>query len=183
MKKFVVGGALLSMMSLACAQAYVGGAVGYAQLEVDCGTLPQCDKSGTGAKIYGGYKINPAIAIEAGFIDYGKAKASSTYYQSELKVSAFHVAAALRGELGRRFALVGRLGLAVVDSKLSYYRPFARSGDSNSESNVKPYLGLGAEFLVTGGLKVTAGADFTQGELDGNSGAVRLFSLGLQYDF
>ena len=43
-----------------------------ANVAVDCGGLASCDNDDTGYKFYAGYKVHPQIAIEGGYIDFGK---------------------------------------------------------------------------------------------------------------
>ena len=51
------------------------------------------------------------------------------------------------------------------------------------DSSTKLYFGLGVEYALQKNFKVTAGADFTNAEFQGDSGSVRLLSIGAQYDF
>lgn len=186
MKKLILGGVLLSVASMASAQLYLGGSLGQARIDVDCSLVKSCDKSDVGAKLYGGYKLNPLVALEAGWIDFGKVKASEPGYSASQKSSAFTLAAAFRGQLTRQLSVVGRAGVAVVDSKFkerSVYGPSYVEYYSDSESATKPYLGLGVEFAVYKGLKLTASADFSRWKIDDESGSLRMISVGAQYDF
>jgi len=120
------------------------------------------------------------VGVEAGYINFGKAKAADGSLSVSLKSSALFVAVAGRADLNPNFALSGRLGLANVKAKgeVSGYLV-----GSDTESSTKAYVGVAAEYAFTKNFKGVASADFTQTEFGGDSGAVRLFSIGVQYDF
>jgi hypothetical protein len=180
MKKMAVAGLLTAMMAGASAQVYVGGTVGVSQLELDCTGATTCDDTGSGSKIYGGYKFTPNVGAEVGYINFGKAKAADSSLAVTLKSKAMYVAVSGRADMTPNFALSGRLGLANVKAtgEVSGYLV-----GSDSESSTKAYLGVAAEYAFTKNFKGVASADFTQTEFGGDSGAVRLFSVGVQYDF
>ncbi len=179
MKKIALAAALLALTGAASAQlnnkAYIGGAFGPSHINVDCDNilLNNCSNNDTGYKVVGGYKINPVFAIEAGYIDFGKA----TFTGGSLAVDGFLINAAARAPVTRELNVVGRLGLAMVDAESKL--PLS----SRSDSATSLYVGLGMEYAFTKNLKGTLAADFTTAESRGDEGAVRLISIGAQYDF
>lgn len=191
MKRFVLGAAALTLSVAANAQAYIGGSLGPSTLDIDCGF--SCDDGDTGFKIYGGLPLRtsalPSLALEAGYIDFGKARDSvnlllgSAYH--ELEVSAFTFAAALRAKFTPALSGVGRLGVAYVDAESAVggaAGPFGvRGTDSSSELNL--YFGLGLEYALNKQWKLTGSADFTSYDSGSESGDANLLSIGLQYDF
>lgn len=186
MKKILLASALATMMGGAFAQVYVGGAYGMTQAEVDCSGTYTCDKSDTGLKVYGGYQLNPNAALEVGYIDFGTSRFSGPYgfttVHAELDNTALTVAAALRGAFSPVVHGVLRLGVANVETTSRAVFVGVASG-SSSETTLKPYLGLGLEYSFNKQLRATLGADFTQGEISGESGSVRSFNAGVQYGF
>lgn len=180
MKKLALAGLLTAMMAGASAQGYVGGTVGITQLDLDCTGASTCDDSGSGGKIYGGYKFTPGVGVEFGYINFGKAEASDGSLSVSLKSTALYLAVAGRGDLTPSFAVSGRLGFASVKAKGAAWGSMTGSA---SESSTQAYLGLAAEYAFTKNVKGFASADFTQTEFGGDSGAVRLFGIGVQYDF
>lgn len=184
MNKITLAAALLAVATSASAQltnkAYIGGAFGPSNVAVECGFPYSCDNSDTGYKIYAGYKVHPQIAIEGGYIDFGKSKISiGSAGVGSVAVDGFVVNAAGRLPFTRELSGVGRLGLAFVDTKVSgstYY-------GNRTDSATKAYLGLGLEYSFNKNLRGTASADFTTGEVAGDDGSVRLLSIGVQYDF
>lgn len=191
MKKIVLASLLAAMVGGASAQVYVGGAYGITQHEVDCTGADSCDKSDTGFKIYGGFQFNPVVAAELGYINFGASKVSgAAYYPSfgvfqtdlKMKVSAVTLAAAIRGQFSPVMHGVLRLGVANVTTDVDTLA-HGLASVSDSESATKAYLGLGLEYSFNKNVRGTLGADFTQGEIYGESGSVRAFNVGLQYGF
>lgn len=174
MKKIIIASAIALAAGLASAQGasplYLGGAFGSSEVSVEG---PNVDDSDTGFKIYGGYEINPMFALEIGYMDFGKA----TFTGGSVEVDAFYGAAVGRLEFTKGLTGVGRLGFANVDTKGRVF------GASDSESAVNLYFGLGLEFALNKNFKLTGALDFTEGEINGDSGDVSLMSVGLQYNF
>lgn len=177
MKKIALAALLAASFGGASAQVYVGGGFGPSHVNLDCpAILGSCDTSDTGYKLYGGYKLNPAVALEVAYVDFGKAK----FTGGSLAADGFLINAAFRHNFTRELNGVARLGVAALDTKLSGPRVI---GGSQTDSSTKLYFGLGAEYALQKNFKLTAGADFTSAEFQGDSGAVRLLSIGAQYDF
>lgn len=182
MKKYVYAALLALAMGSAHAQVYVEGGFGLSHLDVDCSGMSDCDSDGTGFKLIGGYKLNPNAAVEIGYVDFGEAK--SGYYGSRLtvKTSAIYAGMALRADLAAGFGGVLRLGLANVDTEVSLRSGYYGSG-SDSESSISLLFGAGLEYQLTKDLRLTGALDFSTNEYEGESGTVRLLSVGLKYDF
>lgn len=194
MKKIAVAGLLTAMMAAASAQVYVGGAIGQARINLSCADFDAgCDRTDTGHKLYVGYKLNPLVALEAAYVDFGKATRGYTdsYYdgfawrdmvvQQRVEASGALLGAAFRYATHPQLSLVGRVGLSFLKTKGASNS--VAENTSASDDSVKPYLGLGVEFAVNKNLRITADADFTTVELNGSSGSVRLLGMGLQYGF
>lgn len=186
MRKIAVAAALTTMMAAASAQVYVGGNIGPSHVSADCSGTVSCDKSDTGYKLTVGYHLNPVAALEASYVDFGKLKVSAyddfgRLIHGDIKADGVLLAAAFRHHATPAVSLVGRLGLAVLKSKVS-----ARLGGasaSEDHDSTKPYVGLGAEYALNKQLSLAAGADFTRVEIEGEGASVRLLSVGLQYAF
>lgn len=183
MNKIALAAALLALATSASAQlankAYIGGAFGASNVAVDCGGVASCDNNDTGYKLYAGYKVHPQIAIEGGYIDFGKSKISvGSFGVGSIAVDGFLVNAAGRLPFTRELTGVGRLGLAFVDTKASGL-PYGNRTDGSTNA----YFGLGLEYSFNKNLRASASADFTTAEIGGDDSTVRLLSIGLQYDF
>ena len=174
MKRIALAALLASTVVSASAQVYVGGAFGPSRVNVECGGLLNCDSSDTGYKFYAGYKVNPIVALEAAYVDFGKAK----FTGGSFAVDGFLLNAALRHNFTRQLNGVARLGVAVLDTKLS-----GPLFINSSDSSTKLYFGLGLEYAFAKNLKGTASLDFANAEFKGESGSVRMLNVGAQYDF
>lgn len=185
MKKIVLAAVLSTMAVAASAQVYVAGHVGKSKVDANCSDMVSCDKEGTGYKLTLGYKLNPMAALEASYVDLGKVKGKASdsgfLIDGDLKTDGYLLAAAFRHHATPSVSLVGRLGLAVLNSKLT--GRIGRVSASQDYNTTQPYVGLGAEYALVQQLRLTAGADFTRVKVDGATGSVRLFSIGAQYDF
>mgnify|MGYP006174555269 CR=1 FL=1 len=183
---------MLAAMSVAVSAdgIYVAGALGQSKANLECDGTTVCDDADIGFKMLVGSRITPTIALEAGYVNFGKVSMAGNYggYQA---IAAFEshgmlVNGAFRYAATPAFSLVGRVGISVLRTTVSG----AVAGYSNVSDDkvaVSPYLGLGMEYALTKTLRLTADADFTEaeGELRGNSdsASVQLMSIGLQYAF
>jgi OOP family OmpA-OmpF porin len=52
---------------------YIGGSFGFAKANIDCFGAPTCDKNGTIASAYGGYRFTPWFAGELRYLHAGPA--------------------------------------------------------------------------------------------------------------
>lgn len=184
MNKIALAAGLLALATSASAQlankAYIGGAFGMSNVAVDCGYPYSCDNDDTGYKLYAGFKVHPQIAIEGGYVDFGKSNISvGSFGVGSIAVDGFLLNAAGRLPFTRELTGVGRLGLAMLDTKVSGSTNYG----NRTYGSTNAYFGLGLEYSFNKNLRGTAAADFTTGEIDGNEGSVRLLSIGLQYDF
>ena len=176
------------MMATASAQVYVGGAIGQARVNLSCEDYDLgCDKSDTGHKLYVGYKLNPVVAIEAAYVNFGKATRGYTDSGFDI-IESFEsggpvVAAAFRYAAHPQLSLVGRLGVSFLSTKYKESVPNLPFSYSTTDESVKGYVGVGVEFAMTKNLRLTADADFTTAEVMDEKDSVRLLSVGLQYGF
>lgn len=182
-KKMLATLMLATLAGGACAQGYVGALMGLTKIDGggECPAGYSCDTSDTGARVYAGYELAPGFAVEVGYTDFGKATVQDDTIRGDLRTTAYTVLAVLRSEPVNNLSFVGRLGWARVKAKIS-----GSSGSAAghvSEGNMGLYGGLGLEYAVNKSLKVTAAADFTKSEFDGESYPVRLIALGAQYGF
>lgn len=189
-KTIVTGAALALLTSFANAQVYAGVGAGVTHFEQDCTGAETCETSSTGGKFYGGFAVNPNLAFEVGYLDFGKVKSSgwvSVYgtpllLHVDLQATAVTAAVALRGPIARDLSLVGRLGVAQVKMTGQVYTSAFSAPDEN-QTSTKPYVGVGLEYSFSQKLKGVLSADFTQGEIVDESGSLRMVGVGLQYAF
>jgi OOP family OmpA-OmpF porin len=152
---------------------------------MECGSgFTNCDSDDTGYKLYAGYKITPNIAVEAGYIDFGKATATLGGAKGELKNSAPFIVGLYRGAFTPSLSGVARLGVANVESELDL-----GAFGSQSETKIQAIVGLGLEYAFTKQFKGTVDFDATStNEVEkypvrATSGSIYMISIGAQYNF
>jgi OmpA-OmpF porin, OOP family len=184
-KQVLLAFAALALSGAASAQVYGVVSAGVSKHDVDCADTVSCDKSGSAFKVLGGYKFNPNVALEGGYMSFGKTKAvvneSGVDVDLGLNVSGIGIGAAFQQDFATNWNFVGRLGLAQMKSKLT-----ASAGGfsaSDSDSKTKLYGGLGIGYKLTKQLSLDAAWDFSQGEFQGEKGSVSALSLGLTFGF
>lgn len=183
MKKILLT-ALIAMAGSVGAHAegiYVGVAAGGTNIDLDCEGAPSCDKSDTGFKLFGGYKLTENVAVEAHYADYGKAKLSGGGISVDVKVSGFGLGVAYLGDFATDWNGVVRAGIA--RNKLKVDASGGGFSDSDSESKTKGYIGAGVGYKLTKEVALTAAIDYTQGEYNGDKAKVTLYTIGVNYSF
>ena len=204
----------LSMLSLSAAhaqgaQGYVGGGLGWANIGVDCTDVAACDKSGTGGKLYGGYRFANQFALEGVYINWGKAKGRITddlvvpvglavpldgspipvTADVDLKAAGLGIGMAYFMPVAKDWTGVVRLG--VISNKGRLKLTASSNGSTVSESDSKRAafadLGFGVGYNLSPNLALTGEADFSRvkygSEGEHETDNVRLISLGLRYSF
>jgi len=169
MKKTIVGIAVSLLAGVSYASPYVSISAGSSTVDA-CEGLAGCDDGSTGFKLLGGYKLNPNMAIEGGYFDFGKASAGG----ATLKANGFGVGGAFHYDINSDFKLVGRLGAANMKADASA---------SSSESSTQLYGGVGLGYKVAPNWSVDAAYDFSKIKFSGEKFDVHLFSVGLTFAF
>jgi OmpA-OmpF porin, OOP family len=187
MKQVLLAAAALALSSAASAQVYGVVSAGVSKLKIDCGDAQVCDKSDTAFKVLGGYKFTPNVAVEAGYMSFGKAKLRDSGVSLDVGVTGFGVGAAFHQDFASNWNFVARLGLAQMKTKLDASVSGLGSG-SESDSNAQLYGGLGVGYNITKQLSIDGAWDFAKSKYDKNgidlgSGNVNAFSLGLTFGF
>lgn len=139
-----------------------------------------------------GYDVNKYLSLEGGYIDFGKAKYSATYTggsaTGELKAGGFDLVALGKLPLTDSFAVFAKAGVVDVKAKssLTASAPASAATGSDSHTEVRPLVGLGASYKVADNLDLRAEYDHVNGI--GKSGATgtldsNMVSLGVAYHF
>lgn len=185
LKKVSIALAIFSLSAAASAQGYGVVSVGSSKFSLDCSGATTCDKSDTAYKLLGGYKLNPNLAVEAGFFDFGKARASDATTSATIKVSAFGGGVAWHQDLAPDWNFVGRLGLAQVKTKIG--GTLGSVTVSDSDNSVQPYVGLGVGYKLSKNMSLDLAWDASRGKYDKNglneSGNVNAVSVGMTFGF
>lgn len=178
MRKILVAAALAAACAAASAQGYAGAVAGLAKYNTDCVAGVSCDDSDTGYKFFGGYQLSPGVSIEVGYTDFGQAQGSAGGLRETLKAKAYSLVGAFRSSFSPEWTGVARLGLANVKGERS-----TNFGVSESDSSIKLYAGVGAEYSMNDSFKLTASFDLTSADVGDDSGAVYLMGVGVQAGF
>jgi OmpA-OmpF porin, OOP family len=185
-----IGLALLAATAVQ-AQGYVGGGLGWGNVSVDCS---DCDKSSTGGKLYGGYRLGNALAVEAMYVKVWRAGTLDVSpipmtVDAELKATGYGLGVAYFMPLGSQWNAVARLGVMrnEGDVKLTASAKGMTDSVSEAKTGTFAYFGFGVGYSLTPALALTGEADFSrvkygfEGEYEKDN--VRLISIGLRYSF
>lgn len=148
--------------------------------------------SGEQWRLQGGYRFNPYLAVEAGYIDFGKAKYQASYAggsaQGTLKAGGMDMAALIGLPLNDSILLFGKVGVvdAKVESNLTASAPANSASGSDSVYSVRPLVGVGAIYKLTQNVDVRGDYDYVSG-LGSSSKTGQMdssmFSVGVAYNF
>ena len=126
---------------------YAGVGVGQSKAKDWCtgAAFISCDDKDTAWKIFGGYQFNPNFAVEAGYSNFGKFRATLGGLTDEAKATAWE--ASVLGAwpiVMNRFSVFGRLGMyrATVKETTNF------AGNFNHDNNDWTY-GLGLQYDFT----------------------------------
>jgi len=151
-------------------------------------------RKGTNGKwrLQAGYRFNPYVAVEAGYIDFGKATYDANYAggtaHGTLKAGGFDAVALLSLPVNDQFSIFGKAGVvaAKAKSRLSAGAPASGASSSVSNSVVRPLLGIGTNYKLTDNVDLRLDYDHVSGlgksrktgKMD-----VNMVSLGVSYNF
>jgi len=173
-------------ISPAMADGYYGALdFGQAKAKDACTGLPAgttgCKDTATLYRIAGGYQFDPMWGAEVSYAAYGKESAGTLGpLSADWQLSGFQVSGIGTFPLGNDFALIGKLGIARTEIKLT------GGGTSLSATSTKLAYGIGAQYDFTKNVAVraqyedlgTVGDDNTTG-----TSKVTLFSAGVVFKF
>lgn len=171
-----VAACALTTATAASAQVFVTGSIGPSRASLDCSGTDSCKNGGTGLILMGGYRFTPNVAVEAGYLDFGKARASVSGIRADLKTTGWGAGLAFQQDLPQDWRVGLRLGVASMQGKISLL------GVSDSEHTTEAYAGFFGGYKLTPVLSIDGRVDFSRGKyVDGYT--VRLFSIGATYGF
>lgn len=148
--------------------------------------------SGNQWRLQGGYRFNPYLALEAGYIDFGKATYKADYNgggaRGSLKAGGVNMNILASLPVNDQFSVFGKAGMvyANVKSSLSAGAPASLASGNTSSNVVRPLLGLGADYKLNKNVDLRADYDYVSGLGDsGKTGKMdsNMFSMGVAYTF
>ena len=148
---------------------YLGASLGRSNFDIDQGLL-EVDDDDNGFKIIAGVRPLDWLAIEANYVDFGKARDGIVSAENDA-FSAFAVGFFTVGPAD----LFGKIGLVKSDAKVSV----RNLGKVFDEDGTDPAYGFGVQFRV---LSLSVRAEYEIFDVD-NVDDLNLFSIGVTYTF
>ena len=163
----------------------VGIAAGTDQGRVDCVAGFACGHSSSHTKLFGNYKIDPAIEMPAAFFDAGRFDGGDTTplgtaFGGRFKVSGLALSLGYRWALAPAWSLVGRAGMASVRTRFDYTN--AAYG-SASKTTAQPMVGVGLAYAVAPAWRLGLDFDLTRFKVHTKQGRLQMLGLAAQLSF
>lgn len=158
---------------------FVGGSVGTTRYDI-CDQLfaagaSYCDDQNTGFKIFGGYKFNRYLAVEGGYVDFGKMYAYSTVpgVTTDVLVNAYYLSGMAAIPLAGRASLFGKIGGQFWEGEINGATPTASAKATDSGTGLM--YGAGASLDLSGNVGLRG--EWERYDVDGSD--VDLVSVGI----
>lgn len=155
--------------------------LGQGHLNVDCTGVQTCDKNAPGGKAMFGHAFGNGFALEGGYTNFGKFRASQGAVGLNGRPEALSLSGAYTANLSPEWGLVGRLGVARVRTKVN--AEVGTLTGSSSENSTQPIAGLAVNYALTPSTRVELGVDATRAQIQGERSNVRLVTLGARMAF
>lgn len=161
MNKHVITAAVFAAIAVTSAAAaevnpwYLSGVVGRSDFKINNAdfsplTVTSIDKKDTQFGIAAGYRFSPFVAVELGYLDFGKAKISASYLgigvNAEGKANTIHASVLLAAPIADVWSIYGRLGAARTDRKITASASGLSISDSEKKSEALFGIGFGYAF-------------------------------------
>jgi len=174
-KTKLIGAILLTlgMTGTALAQNgfYAGASIGQATIDA-CDGVTSCDDEDTSWKIFGGWELNPNIAFEAAYVDFGEVSGSIGGSAVSAEVDGWSLAAKGMLPLNEQFGVFGKLGMIKWDVEGGG----AASGIDDDGTDLM--YGIGAQYMFTDQFGIVGEWEWYDMDDD-----VDLFSIGALIKF
>ena len=149
------------------------------------------DNRDTGYKLFGGYRYNKSVAVEAGYFDLGQFGFTATTAPAgtltgKIKLKGLNLDAVGTLPLTEKFSALGRLGLNYAQTRDSFIGTGAATvlNPNPSKNQINYKLGAGLQYDLTQSLGMRVEAErYRINDAVGNRGDVDMYSLGLVYRF
>lgn len=127
---------------------YLGGAFGQAKLKEWCrvgpgDVLTACEDTDTGWKLFGGYRFNRYLAVEATYVNWGEVTGTVNGIAVSAEQTSMGIAAVGSLELGPQFSVFGKAGFLMTEQDIK-----RTTGTAEGEETEFHY-GLGVRFRFT----------------------------------
>lgn len=143
---------------------YLSGVIGQSNFKTNNAdfsplNVTSVDKKDTQFGIAAGYRFSPNLAVELGYLDFGKAKVNATYsgtgVTGEGKINTTHASLIFSAPIDPFWSVYGRLGAARSDRKVSASASGLTLSESDKKTEALFGLGMGYAFArnLTGTLE------------------------------
>jgi len=149
------------------------------------------DNRDTSYKLFGGYRYNKNVAVEAGYFDLGQFGFTATTAPAgtltgKIKLKGLNLDAVGTLPFTEKFSALGRLGLNYAQTRDSFIGTGAATvlNPNPSKNQINYKLGAGLQYDLTQSLGMRVEAErYRINDAVGNRGDVDMYSLGLVYRF
>jgi OOP family OmpA-OmpF porin len=163
-------------------QTYIGASVGSSAQKYSAdGSSDTVNE--TSYKVFGGYNFTKNYGVEAGFVDFGDADASSDGISATLKPTSFYIAATATYPIAPQLFVTGKLGVANNHTKADV--SYDGVGYSDSENKTTAVIGIGMAYQFTKNVSGTVDYEYFGKALDEDGASLKLstFTVGVRYAF
>ena len=159
---------------------YVGASAGQTKFRTECSrtiTQFECDRKDTGFKVYAGGRMSEILALEFGYTDFGRIRASG----GDTDAWAVPVTLLAGIPMGERFSAFGKIG--GLYGRTDVTASLESLVDTGHKSGWGWTYGAGAAFALTKALQIRADWDRYKLDFVGGRKDVDMLSAGLQVRF
>ena len=182
-------GALAFALAAACAPAaaqsdhrfYFAASGGSSIYDVDCRGSTTCDRVDRAGRAAAGFFVAPNLAIEATFIDFGRAFASRGADRQDWRVRLAGVGLAVPLDFGGPWSGLLRLGIASVRTVSD--RGAGVVVSSSTGNTAEGYGGIAIAHSLTPQVALELAFDSSRGAVAGTGGRVDALTFGVQLRF
>jgi OOP family OmpA-OmpF porin len=176
-----IAAAALALGAATAGQAetiYFGGNLGASDWKVENVPGASVDKSDFGYKLHAGAYFVPYLAVELGWVDLGKTRASGGGTVAEIDGSGFFLDLVGALPVGEGWSMLGRVGAFNGKAK-SAVAGLPTTSDSGTELK----YGVGIQWGMNKQLLFRGEWERYRFDLDGDKGDVDFWSFGVNYRF
>ncbi|MGZ5099684.1 MAG: outer membrane beta-barrel protein [Usitatibacter sp.] len=191
--RIISGLAAIGLMACGCAFAqsdyrapwrgdfrgYAGASGGESKFRAECASTDvfACDKRDTAFKVYAGGKINEVLALEIGYTDFGKIRASG----GDTDAWAVPLSLVAGFPLGERFGVFGKVG--GLYGRTDVTASASTLLDTGHKSGWGWTYGAGATFALSPQWQIRADWDRYKLDFVGGERDIDMLSAGVQVRF
>lgn len=158
---------------------YAGASGGESKFRAECASTDvfACDKRDTAFKVYAGGKINEVLALEIGYTDFGKIRASG----GDTDAWAVPLSLVAGFPLGERFGVFGKVG--GLYGRTDVTASASTLLDTGHKSGWGWTYGAGATFALSPQWQIRADWDRYKLDFVGGERDIDMLSAGVQFRF